>query len=63
MELHEKEEENAEKYIGKLFSKKNKGKSCLLTLDVKPFRSEVKGSNSAGKKLYGLPVRGKKLLI
>ena len=39
-----------------------KVKRCLLILDLKPFRSEVKGKHSIGRTFHGLAVRGKKLL-
>ena len=35
---------------------------CLLTLDVKPFRSQVKGKHSIGREFQSLAVLGKKLL-
>ena len=41
---------------------KNKCRRCLLTLDLKPFRSQVKGKDSAGEKFRILTVSGKKLL-
>ena len=37
-------------------------KRCLLILDLKPFRSWVKGKHSAGKEFQNRAVRGKKLL-
>ena len=35
---------------------------CLLILDLKPFRSLVKGKHSIGREFQSLAVRGKKLL-
>ena len=35
---------------------------CLLIIDLKPFRSCVKGKHSIGSEFQGLAVRGKKLL-
>ena len=61
MELQEKEEDNAENRIGKLIKWSPKIK-CLLILDVKPFRSQVKGMHYAGKEVQSLAVLGKKLL-
>ena len=37
-------------------------KKCLLILDLKPFRSQVKGKHSIGREFQSLTVRGKKLL-
>ena len=62
MELKEKEEENDEKHVKKLFRKNQKIKRCLLTLDLKPFRY-VKGKHSADREFHSLVVRGKRLLI
>ena len=39
-----------------------KDKICLLILDVKPFRSQIKGMHYAGKEVQSLAVLGKKLL-
>ena len=58
MELQEKEEKN--KNTGKLL-KEPKIKRCLLTLNLKPFRSKVKGKQSARTELQSLAVQGKKL--
>ena len=41
---------------------RTQGKKCLLTLDLKPFISQVKGKYSAGKEFLSLAVQGKKLL-
>ena len=35
---------------------------CLLILDLKPFRSYVKGKHSIGREFQSLAVSGKKLL-
>ena len=35
---------------------------CLLILDLKPFRSQVKGKHSIGREFQNLSVRGKELL-
>ena len=61
MELQGKEEDKAENHIGKLIKWSPKIK-CLLILDVKPFRSQVKGMHYAGKEVQSLAVLGKKLL-
>ena len=53
MQLHEKEEFNDEKCIGNLIRKKQ-GKSCLLTLDFNPFRSQVTGKHSAHNEFHNL---------
>ena len=37
-------------------------KRCLLILDFKPLRSQVKGNHSKGREFQSLAVRGKKLL-
>ena len=37
-------------------------KRCLLILNLKPLRSQVKGNNSIGRQFQSLAVRGKKLL-
>ena len=37
-------------------------KRCLLILDLKPFRSYLKGKHSIGREFQSLPVQGKKLL-
>ena len=37
-------------------------KRSLLILDLKPFRSQVKGKHSLGREFQGLAVPGKKLL-
>lgn len=55
--LQEIEEESDEKHIGELTRKK-----CLLTIDLKPCRSKVKGKYSADKKIGILAAQGKKLL-
>ena len=38
------------------------GKRCLLTLDLKPFRSQVIEKSSIGREFENLALRGKKLL-
>ena len=35
-------------------------KRCLLILDLKPFRSQVKGKHSIDREFHGLTVKGKK---
>ena len=41
---------------------RDKEKSCLLTLNLNPFRLEVNGNGSAGQEFQSLVVRGKKML-
>ena len=43
-----------------LIGKEYRVKKCLLILDLKPLRSQVKGKNSIGKGLQGLAVHEKK---
>ena len=43
-----------------LIWKEPRVKKCLLILDLKPLRSQVKGKNSIGKGLQSLAVHGKK---
>ena len=50
------------KDIGKLFGNSPKKKKCLFTLDLKPFRSQVKEKHSAGTEFQSLAEGGKKLL-
>ena len=42
--------------------KEPKDDMCLSSLDLKPFRSKVKGRDSASKESQSLAVRGKELL-
>ena len=59
----EKKEEKDEKHFGKLFiKKKKKNKRCLLTVDLEPFRTHVKGKHFAGRKFHSLAVLWKKVL-
>ena len=50
------------KSYGKSVYKEPTVKRCLLILDLKPFRSYVKGKHSIGREFQSLAVRGKKLL-
>ena len=42
--------------------KEPKVKRCLLTLELKSLRSQVKGKQSIGREFQGLAMREKKLL-
>ena len=48
--------------IRKLIRKNANKKRCLLTLDLKLYRSQVKGKYSVVKEFQNLAVLGKKLL-
>ena len=61
MEFQEKEEEKYEKQTIKAVNKEPKEKRCLLTLDLKLFRSSVRGKHYASIELQSLAVREKKL--
>ena len=61
MEFQEKEEEKDEKQTKAVY-KEPKDKRCLLTLDLKLFRSSVKEKHYASIELQSLAVWGKKLL-
>ena len=50
------------KHTGNLFRKEPTVKRCLLILDLKSFRSYVKGKHSIGREFHSLAVQGKKLL-
>ena len=45
----------------KSVQKESTVKRCLIILDLKPLRSQVKGKNSLGREFQGLAVQGKKL--
>ena len=57
MELQEKKEEKDEKDIYEPIEER-----CILNLDLKSFRSKVKGKHSAEKEFQSLAVRVKKIL-
>ena len=44
----------------KSVSKEPTVKICLLILDLKPFRSQVRGKHSIGRELQSVAARGKK---
>ena len=46
----------------KSLSKEPTVNKCLLILDLKPFKSYVKGKHSIGKEFHSLAVLGKKLV-
>ena len=46
----------------KSVQKESTVRRCLLILDLKPFRSYVKGKHSIGREFQSLAVQGKKLL-
>ena len=50
------------KDMKKSWLERTKDKRYLLTLDLVPFLSEIKGKNSTGKELQSLAVWGNKLL-
>ena len=63
MELQEKEVYTERlQHTGNLFRKNFRVKRCLLILDLKPVRSQVKGKHSAGREFQSLAVQRKKLL-
>ena len=45
-----------------VYKKKTKNKRCLLTVDLEPFRTHVKGKHFAGRKFHSLAVLWKKVL-
>ena len=55
MKLKENKEKD-ENDILKSFLKRNQRKKCLLTLDFKPFNSEIKGKHSERKEFHSLAV-------
>ena len=55
MKLQEKEEKKDKANMGNFFW-------SLLTLNVKPFKSYVKGNHSAGKEFHFPSMQGNKLL-
>ena len=59
MELQEKK---AQKAYRKSVQKEPTVQRCLLILDLKPFKSMVRGKHSIGRESQGLAVREKKLL-
>ena len=49
-------------HTGNLFRKNFRVKRCLLILELKPLRSQVKGKHSVGREFQSLVVQRKKLL-
>ena len=61
MGLQEKEAQK-DKSIQEIALKEPTVNTCLSTLYLKPFRSQVKGKYCIGREFQSLAVRGKKLL-
>ena len=62
MELQKKKKHKTITAYRKFALKEPTVKRCLLILDIKPLRSQVKGKHSISRKFQNLAVRGKKLL-
>ena len=63
MELQEKKKGKKIKAYRKSLQKEPTANRCLLILDLKPFRLQVKGKHSIGREFQILAVQRKRLLI
>ena len=59
---YKKNKDNKVKAFRKSVQKEPPIKRCLLILDLRSFRSQVKGKHSIGRKFQSQAVGGKKLL-
>ena len=61
MELQEKEAQK-DQSIQEISSERTYSYRCLLILDLKPFRSQVKGKHSISREFENIAVQRKKLM-